>query len=295
MPHTFPSKKHGVLAAHPGEGLVVVTGPERAAAQVDVVTGGAFRHGEESGRSARRARDAVIAAGRPCRSRLPSPPSATTDATFDALQDRLGPALALSQPGRTDEHVIVALPSFSLGESLLSHYGDRIPALEHRYLLALLVLNRIACDVVLVVSQAPGPEVLDYYFSLIPEERRASARARLHVLEVPDPSHRSIAEKLLDRPDLIERLRTLIGGRPAFIEPWNVTDHEVAVALALDVPINGSAPRLWPLGLQERRSPPVQGGRGAGGRSVARTCARSTTSSRPSRRCGRLGHTWRAS
>ena len=42
----------------------------------------------------------------------------------------------------------------------------------------------------------------------------------------------------------------LIAGRPAFIEPWNVTDHEVAVALALDVPINGSAPRLWPLGFK---------------------------------------------
>ena len=112
------------------------------------------------------------------------------------------------------------------------------------------MLNRIACDVVLVVSHAPGPEVIDYYFSLIPEERRASARARLHVLEVPDPSHRSIAEKLLDRPDLIEELRQLIHGRPAFIEPWNVTDHEVDVALALDVPINGSAPRLWPLGFK---------------------------------------------
>jgi PGM1 C-terminal domain len=146
--------------------------------------------------------------------------------------------------------VIVALPSFSLGESLLSHYGDRIPALEHRYLLALLVLNRIACDVVLVVSQAPTPEVLDYYFSLIPEERRAAARRRLQVLEVPDPSHRPIAEKLLDRPDLVDRLRRLIGGRPAFIEPWNVTDHEVAVALALDAPINGSAPELWPLGFK---------------------------------------------
>ena len=173
-----------------------------------------------------------------------------SDKAFDVLQDRLGHALELSQPGRTEEHVMVALPSFSLGESLLSHYGDRIPALEHRYLLALLVLNRVACDLVLVVSQAPTPEVLDYYLSLIPAERRDSARRRLHILEVPDDSHRSIAEKLLDRPDLIEEVRTLIGGRPAYIEPWNVTDHEVAVALALEAPINGSAPRLWPLGFK---------------------------------------------
>ena len=172
------------------------------------------------------------------------------DTAFDALQGRLGPALELSQPGRDDEHVMVALPSFSLGESLLSHYGDRIPALEHRYLLAMLVLNRVACDLVLVVCQAPTPEVVDYYLSLIRPERRAAARARLHVLEVPDPSHRSIAEKLLDRPDLIDEVRGLIAGRPAYIEPWNVSDSEVAVALALDAPINGSSPRLWPLGFK---------------------------------------------
>ena len=131
-----------------------------------------------------------------------------TDTAFDALQGRLGHALDLSQPGRDDEHVMVALPSFSLGESLLSHYGDRIPALEHRYLLAMLVLNRIACDLVLVV--VPGarrPRCSTTTSRSSAEERRASARARLHVLEVPDPSHRSIAEKLLDRPDLIDELR----------------------------------------------------------------------------------------
>jgi hypothetical protein len=178
------------------------------------------------------------------------PLRAGVDATFEALQERLGPTIALSQPGRDDDHVIIPLPSFSVGESLLSHYGDRIFALEHRYLIAMLVLNRIVCDVVLVVSHAPEPEVVDYYFSLIPEERRDEARSRLHVLEVPDPSHRSVAEKLLDRPDLIEHVRELIGGRPAFIEPWNVTEHEVDVAKALDVPINGSAPWLWPLGFK---------------------------------------------
>ena len=36
---------HGRLAAHPGEGLVVVAGPEGAAAEVDVVAGGVVGHG----------------------------------------------------------------------------------------------------------------------------------------------------------------------------------------------------------------------------------------------------------
>jgi len=58
---------------------------------------------------------------------------------FDDLQQRLGAAVAANRPGSDVEHVLIALPSFSLGESLLSHYADRIPSLEHRYLVAQLV------------------------------------------------------------------------------------------------------------------------------------------------------------
>jgi hypothetical protein len=173
------------------------------------------------------------------------------DDAFDRLQERLAHVLDLNQPGVGVDHVLIALPSFSLGESLLSHYGDRIPALEHRYLVALLVLNRIErCEMVLVLCEAPDQEVLEYYFSLIGKERRDAARTNLHVLEVPDATARSIAAKLLDRPDLLDGLRRHIGDRPAVIEPWNVTDAEVAVAEELQVPINGSAPRLWPLGFK---------------------------------------------
>ena len=62
----------------------------------------------------------------------------TSEDGFDQLQTRLAHALELNRPDGADEHVLVALPSFSIGESLLSHYVDRIPALEHRYLLGLL-------------------------------------------------------------------------------------------------------------------------------------------------------------
>jgi hypothetical protein len=34
------------------------------------------------------------------------------------------------------------------------------------------------------------------------------------------------------------------------LEPWNVTKHEAALALALGTPINGSHPELWPLGFK---------------------------------------------
>ena len=42
--------------------------------------------------------------------------------TFEELQTSLGPVWSLNRPGSSVEHVVV-LPSFSMGESLLSHYA----------------------------------------------------------------------------------------------------------------------------------------------------------------------------
>ena len=89
---------------------------------------------------------------------------------------------------------------------------------------------------------------MDYYISLVPPDRRASVRARFRLVVVPDNTPRCIAAKLLDRPDLLQMLRMSFAGRPVFIEPWNVTDREVEVALRLQAPIDGTAPDLWPLG-----------------------------------------------
>lgn len=168
---------------------------------------------------------------------------------FEQLQERLAPTLALNKPGSDVEHVCVGLPSYSVGESLLSHYVDRIASLEHRYLLASLMLHRIeSCEFVFLSSEAPAEEIVDYYTSLVPADRRPGVRKRFRIVEVPDRSARSVAAKLLDRPDLLDALRASFAGRPAFVEPWNVTDDEVEVACRLDAPVNGTVPHLRPLG-----------------------------------------------
>ena len=168
---------------------------------------------------------------------------------FDTLQRKLGPALNANRPGSTTPHVLIALPSYSVSESLLSHYGDRIPSLEHRYLNAIVIPARIdTCEMLYISTRSPAPEVLDYYLALVPPERRDHLRRRIWILEVPDDgTARSVAGRLADRPDLIAMVRERIGDRPALIEPWNVTESEVNLALALDVPINGTRPELRPL------------------------------------------------
>lgn len=144
---------------------------------------------------------------------------------------------------------MVALPSYSVSESLLSHYVDRVSSLEHRYLNAIVVAGRIeTCEIVYISTRAPLPEVVDYYMALLPAARRAATRQRIRFIEVPeDGAPRSVAARLADRADLIAAIRAEIGDRPAFIEPWNVTENEVRLALALDVPINGTDPDLRPL------------------------------------------------
>jgi hypothetical protein len=173
----------------------------------------------------------------------------TVTQAFAELQSRLAPIWTLNKAGVGIDHVLVVLPSISVAESLLSHYAPRIPALEHRYLVGYLALHRLeACEMVFLTCEEPGEEVIDYYTSLMPAERQASARKRFRAVVIPDRTPRPVAAKLLDRPDLLDQLRASFAGRPVFIEPWNVTEKEVEVAVRLEVPINGTAPDLWPLG-----------------------------------------------
>ncbi len=164
---------------------------------------------------------------------------------WDENQQRLAAALRAHRPGSGVPHVVVSLPSLSIASSLLAHYGARLPVLEHRYLLGLTLLPHIRdCELVFVCSVAPSADVVEDYLDLLPARERADCRRRFRVLAVADPSPRGLAAKLLDRPDLVERLRQWVGDRPAFLDPWTVTGDEVRLADALGLPVNGTAPHL---------------------------------------------------
>ncbi|WP_404352411.1 peptide ligase PGM1-related protein [Phycicoccus jejuensis] len=149
------------------------------------------------------------------------------------------------------DHVVVSLPSHSMPARLLERHASHLPALEHRALLdGLVTAHDPAARVVVVTSSEPAPEVLDHYARLARPDDPDDARRRVTCLVVPDDGPRGIAAKLLDRPDLLDRLRRQVGATPAVIEPWNVTDDELAVAQALGVPLNGGPAELWPLGFK---------------------------------------------
>jgi hypothetical protein len=170
------------------------------------------------------------------------------DNAFAEVQQRLLAAWQANLPGAETHHVVVALPSYSLDPLILSHYGHRIPPLEHRYLYIVLLLRDPHARVVYVSSIRPPDYLLASYFDLLPADIRADARSRLTLVSLDDVVPRSLTEKILERPDVVAGLRRVTHGVPAFIEPWNVSVLEAQLAVEIDVPLYGADPSLWSLG-----------------------------------------------
>ena len=103
-----------------------------------------------------------------------------------------------------------AMASFSLSESLLAHYGARLPAMEHRYLNALAAAQPDRRR--LRVRLLGGLRARGARRTTATSSRPTSPTGcgeRLHVVVVDDPAPRPLAEKLLDRPDLSTEVRRL--------------------------------------------------------------------------------------
>ena len=164
---------------------------------------------------------------------------------FEQLQgERLERAWRADLPGSTDPHVVVALPSYSLDRSVYEHYGARIGPLENRFLYVIL-RSQLPGVRTIYLSSLPTPaEVVDGYLALAPPQARTTIEGNSALVSVGDAAPRPLAEKLLDSPHTLTELRRLIGDEIALIEAWNVGEAERDLALALQVPVNGTDPSL---------------------------------------------------
>jgi hypothetical protein len=120
-------------------------------------------------------------------------------------------------------------------------------AFEERYLFSLLLLRYPRVRVIFVSGQPVHPSIIDYYLDMIPGIIKSHARRRLYLVSPDEATPRSLAGKLLDRPDLLEKIRTLIPDRArAHIVPYAPTWLDRELALQLGIPLYGSDPRfLW--------------------------------------------------
>src|SRR5882724_11764861 len=165
---------------------------------------------------------------------------------FDQLQKKLVPLWKSIERFNQDPQTIVVVPSMSI-DAIDS--GALMQAYEERFLFLLLLLRQPRARLIYVTSRTILPSIIDYYLDLLPGVIPSHARQRLFLPSPMDGSVRSLSEKLLERPRLIERIRSLIMDPDrAHLVPFNTTNREKELALQLGIPMYGADPKFFPLG-----------------------------------------------
>jgi PGM1 C-terminal domain len=169
-----------------------------------------------------------------------------SQAQFDQLQKKLVPLWKSIERFNQDPQTIVVVPSMSI-DAIGS--GALMQAYEERFLFLLLLLRQPRARLIYVTSQTILPSIIDYYLDLLPGVIPSHARPRLFLIAPLDGSARPLSDKLLDRPRLIERIRSLImDPARAHLVPFNTTSREKELALRLGIPMYGADPKFFSLG-----------------------------------------------
>jgi hypothetical protein len=169
-----------------------------------------------------------------------------SQAQFDQLQKKLVPLWKSIERFNQDPQTIVVVPSMSI-DAIGS--GALMQAYEERFLFLLLLLRQPRARLIYVTSQMILPNIIDYYLDLLPGVIPSHARPRLFLIAPLDGSARPLSDKLLDRPRLIERIRSLVmDPARAHLVPFNTTSREKELALQLGIPMYGADPKFFSLG-----------------------------------------------
>jgi hypothetical protein len=185
---------------------------------------------------------------------IPKPPFAG-DLTLEqelALFEQLKPRLADVWSALTDTEdkpcTSVIVPSMTLDQRELQKIAGA-SFYEERLLFQLIRLRNPRAHVIYVTSQPIHASILDYYLNLLEGVPASHARARLTMLCAYDSSPRSLTEKILERPRLVQRIRYAITDpRCALLTVFNSTPLERKLSVLLGVPLNGLDPALKDLG-----------------------------------------------
>jgi hypothetical protein len=167
---------------------------------------------------------------------------------FERLKPRLAEVWDALTMREEEPHTSVIVPSLTLDQSELTKIAGA-SFYEERLLFLLIRLRNPRARMVYVTSQPVHPIILEYYLQFLAGIPASHARSRLTLLCADDASPRSLAEKILERPRLIERIRAgIIDPSRAYLTVFNSTPHERKLAVLLGIPLNGCDPQLCHLG-----------------------------------------------
>ena len=149
---------------------------------------------------------------------------------------------------RMSKETVIIIPSLTLDREILAKLDGSIHY-EERMLCLLMLLRRPNTHIIYLSSMPVHNIIMDYYLHLLPGITNYHARQRLTTLSCFDSSDKSLTQKILDRPRLIERIRKKIPqGHKAHLDCFNVTEAERSLALKLNIPVYGCDPDLLYLG-----------------------------------------------
>jgi hypothetical protein len=179
---------------------------------------------------------------------LPDIPLERELAEFEGLKPRLHEVWDALTFQNEAAHTSVVVPSLTLDQVELRQLAGA-SFYEERLLFLLIRLRNPLARMVYVTSQPVHPMVLEYYFQFLAGIPASHARARLTLLCAYDASPRSLTEKVLERPRLIQRIRDGIADPSrAYLTVFNATPLERRLAVVLGIPLNGLDPALGHLG-----------------------------------------------
>jgi PGM1 C-terminal domain/Pre ATP-grasp domain len=166
---------------------------------------------------------------------------------FEALQRKLASQWELIEEFTDEPYGIVVVPSLSGVDLPLD--STKRQAYEERYLFLMFLLRQPGAELVYVTSEPIQPSIVDYYMGLLPGVDASDARRRLHLVSPHDGGPTPLSAKLLERPRLIETIRSLAGDPDrAHLVPFTTTRLERDLALSLGIPMYGADPRFAVLG-----------------------------------------------
>jgi hypothetical protein len=169
-------------------------------------------------------------------------------AEFEKLKPRLQEMWDTILMREEEPHTSVIVPSLTLDQSELRKLAGA-SFYEERLLFLLIRLRNPRARLVYVTSQPVHPMILEYYFQFLAGIPASHARSRVTLLCAHDGSPRSLTEKILERPRLIERIRAGIHDPSrAYLTVFNSTPLERKLAVLLGIPLNGVDPNLIHLG-----------------------------------------------
>jgi hypothetical protein len=165
---------------------------------------------------------------------------------FAELQRRLGAVWSAIRSGREGESIVV-VPSRTVDK--WDERAAESQAYEERLLFLLLLLRQPRLRVIYVSSLPIAPSIIDYYLGMLAGVIPAHAKARLSLVATNDGSARPLSAKLLERPRVIEQIRSLIPDPElCHLVPYTTSELERDLALLLGIPMYGADPKFLSFG-----------------------------------------------